>query len=171
MASAAAADQLPPKTSLARPVTVAGTRTSPASSVPFAEDFNPASYAEANSKLWIACTAAGGGAAAPSRNAAQGAEVVALGGFSSGGSSPYTNTTAGRAALPMGLCYWAPGNYASRGLGGRCAVPCIQYLGFEEAWWRNASLSGGFCPCHSQVRVGKRARARLGDRLCSCGVS
>jgi hypothetical protein len=27
----------------------------------------------------------------------------------------------------------------------------VQYLGYDEAWWRNDTLSaGGFCPCHAR---------------------
>jgi hypothetical protein len=83
--------------------------------------------------------------------------LLALGAFASGGLSPWTTAATGRAAAPLGVCDFTPGSWSSKYLGGRCAMPCVQYLGFDEVYWRNAS--GGFCPCHSQASAGTRGRA------------
>jgi len=116
--------------------------------VPYPEDYNSTYAAEAAAVLRLDCRdAATNAAVALSANAGGGQAVLTLGGFSSAGSSPYTSSF-GRAAVPEGLCYWPPGNHSSKALGGRCAVPGVQYLGFDAAWWRNASV--GFCPCHAQ---------------------
>jgi hypothetical protein len=121
--------------------------------VPYPEDFDATYISEAAAALKLECKTPPSTPARLTTAATDGgAAALSLGGFSSGGASPYTNAT-GRAAAPAGVCYWPPGDYASKGLGGRCAVPCMQYLGFDAAWWRNETFSNGFCPCHNQVRV------------------
>ena len=150
-----------------------GARPGAPGNASFPEEFDPAFAAAADALLALSCTnAAGAAPAALTGGAAAAAPAAALmlGGFESGGSPPYAahNNLSSPAALPAGVCHFAAGDYSSQYLGGRCAVPCIQYLGFDEAYWRNPGgaypESAGFCGCHAQASPGGAEGSAAGGR-------